>query len=80
MKNFVNWIYALIGVILAVGSALNEGVAVGAWAGVAYAVAFGIVIGFGEKLMCGVTWKDYGLRIAFCTGGGIAAALIALLF
>lgn len=80
MKDLFNWIYAIVGAVLAIGSALNEGFAVAAWAGVLYALVFGIIIGFGEKLMRGISWKDYGLRVAFCTGGGIVAALAAMLF
>lgn len=80
MKDFANWIYAIIGIILAVGSAINEGFAVAAWAGVMYAFVFAVILGFGEKLMRQISWKDYGLRIAFCTGGGIIATLLALLF
>ena len=80
MKVLANWIYALIGLLLAVGSAINEGVVLGAWAGVAYALAFGIIIGFGVKLMRGIAWKDSGMRIDFCVAGGVVASLVAMLF
>lgn len=79
-KDVANWAYALIGVLLAAGSAINEGFAIAAWIGVLYALVFGIIMGFGEKLMRGISWKNYGLRVAFCVGGGIVAALLALLF
>lgn len=80
MKDFINWIFAVIGIILAVGSALNEGVGVGAWAGVAYAAAFGIIIGFGEKLLHQISWKDYGFRCVFCVAGAVVAAIVCTFF
>lgn len=80
MKDLANWIYALIGLLLAVGSAINESVVTGAWAGVLYALVFGIIIGFGEKLMRGIAWKDYGMRIVFCVAGGVVASLVTMLF
>lgn len=75
MKDLINWIYAIIGIVLAVGSALNEGIGTGAWAGVVYALAFGIIIGFGEKLMRQISWKTVGLRCAFCVAAAIVAAI-----
>jgi hypothetical protein len=79
-KDVANWAYALIGVLLAIGSAFNEGAVFGAWAGVLYAIVFGIIMGFGEKLMRGIPWKDYGWRIIFCIFGAIIAALIIAFF
>lgn len=76
MKDLMNWIFAIIGIVLAVGSALNEGIGTGAWAGVVYALAFGIVFGFGERLMSEITWKTIGFRCAFCVAGAIVAAII----
>lgn len=76
MKDLMNWIFAIIGIILAVGSAFNEGIGTGAWAGVVYALAFGVIIGFGEKLMRGIAWKTLGFRCAFCVTGAIVAAII----
>lgn len=76
MKDLMNWIFAIIGIVLAVGSALNEGIGTGAWAGVVYALAFGIVFGFGERLMREIAWKTIGFRCAFCVAGAIVAAII----
>lgn len=76
MKDLMNWIFAIIGIVLAVGSALNEGIGTGAWAGVVYALAFGIVFGFGERLIREITWKTIGFRCAFCVAGAIIAAII----
>lgn len=51
-----------------------------AWAGAAYAAVVGIFIGIGDLLFIRHDWKASGIDALCCLGGGIVAALIAMIF
>ena len=80
-KFFLIVVFAVIGVALAVLSAINEGGTVGgAWLGTAYAAVVGAFGGLFENQAFGKPWKEVGVDVAVCFGASVLAALAYTIF
>ena len=82
MKKFVVYLFlALLGVVIVIGSALNEGGTVGgAWAGVVYALVVSAFVALFDKKAIELPWKETGWHMATIFGASVLAAIAYTIF
>ncbi len=82
MKKFL-WkvVFAVIGVAIALLSALNEGGSVGgAWLGVAYATVVAAFFALFENQALAKPWKEIGMDVIVIIGAAVLGALAYTIF
>lgn len=78
MKDLVSWIFAGVGILIALACLFSSTLNV--WAGFLFAIIAGGFGGFCENQMYGHDAKTVGKHAGFCALGALVVALLALIF
>lgn len=81
MKKFLLYlVFAIIGVVLALGSAANGGSVGGAWVGVVYSAFVAVFVAIVDNQAFSKPWKEIGIDMAVIVGSSVLGALAYTIF